>query len=56
MAGRLLFDTDVLIDCLRDVPLAVDFLRQVSDTVLVSAVSVWESCSPGFARGRSAAG
>jgi predicted nucleic acid-binding protein len=41
MAARLLFDTDVLIDYLRDVPLAMEFLRQ-ADTVLVSAVSVGE--------------
>ncbi len=42
MAGRLLFDTDVLIDYLRDVPLAVEFLEQAPDAVLVSAVSVGE--------------
>jgi hypothetical protein len=40
--GRYLVDTDVLIDYLRGVPQAVDFLEEAPEALLISAVSVGE--------------
>ena len=40
--GRLLVDTDVLIDYLRGVPQAVDFLEEAPEALLISAVTVGE--------------
>ena len=42
MAGRLLLDTDVLIDYLRNVPSALAFVDEATEPLLVSAVSVGE--------------
>ena len=41
-AVRLLVDTDVLVDYLRGVPLAVDYLEGATETLLISAVTVAE--------------
>ncbi|HEX8360165.1 MAG TPA: type II toxin-antitoxin system VapC family toxin [Longimicrobium sp.] len=41
-AGRLLVDTDVVVDYLRGVPLAVDYLEGATETLLISAVTVAE--------------
>ena len=41
-AGRFLVDTDVLIDYLRGVPQAVNFLEGAVEILMVSAVSVGE--------------
>src|ERR1051325_11334579 len=42
MADRLLIDTDVLIDYLRDQPDAVVYLENLTEPLLVSAVTVAE--------------
>lgn len=42
MAARLLVDTDVLVDYLRDFPAAVAFVERRAEDLLVSAVSVAE--------------
>ncbi len=38
-AGRLLVDTDVVVDYLRGVPLAVDYLERATETLLISATA-----------------
>ncbi len=42
MANRLLIDTDVLIDYLRGVPQAINYLETRADSLVLSAVSVAE--------------
>jgi predicted nucleic acid-binding protein len=42
MAERLLLDTDVLIDYLRGVPEAVNFLENLDNPLLLSAISMAE--------------
>src|ERR1700741_1519000 len=42
MAERLLVDTDVLIDYLRDVDEAVTYVESVADSLVISAVTVAE--------------
>lgn len=42
MAGKLLVDTDVLIDYLRGHPKAVGFITEYADDIAVSAMSVAE--------------
>ena len=42
MAGKLLVDTDVLIDYLRGHPKAVGFITEYADDIVVSAISVAE--------------
>jgi predicted nucleic acid-binding protein len=42
MADRLLFDTDVLIDYLRDEPAAVGFISHLTERPAVSAITIAE--------------
>lgn len=45
MAQRLLLDTDVLIDYLRGVPVAVGYLEDCTEVLLISATS-GQGCHP----------
>jgi len=42
MAQRLLLDTDVLIDYLRGIPLAVSYLEGCTEVLLISVITVAE--------------
>jgi predicted nucleic acid-binding protein len=41
--GRLLFDTDVLVDYMRGLPAAVELITGCEPPVLISAITVAES-------------